>query len=68
MAALDLKEKFLDKVNYVRSWMHCIIFCKEVANILRISWALGNNTKDPMVKDREETLFEIIDLPLYSYD
>lgn len=68
MAALDIKEKFLDKVNYVGSGMHGIIFCKEVANILGISWALGNNTKDPTVEDGQEAVFEITDLPVYSND
>lgn len=68
MATLDIKEKFLDKVNHMGSGMHGIIFCKEVANILRISWALGNNTEDPMVEDGQEAVFEITDLPLYSHD
>lgn len=35
--------------------MHCIVFCKEVANILRLRRAFDNDAKDPVARDRKQT-------------
>lgn len=35
--------------------MYGVILCKDVANVLGVGWALGDDTKDPVVRNGRGT-------------
>lgn len=54
-AGQELAEQVDDKGH----WLHGVILCKQVTQVLRVCLALGHEPKDSLRKERERSLFSL---------